>query len=49
MDRSTADRELERMLRDSRLGASADRAVRSLENAWDQSRTRAVVRWLLMR
>jgi hypothetical protein len=49
VDRPEADRELARLLLESRLGAVANRAVKALEIAWHESRTRAAARWLLGR
>jgi len=46
VDRAEADRELARLLSESRLGAVTDRAVKALEIAWRESRTRAAARWL---
>jgi len=49
VDRADADRELARLLAESRLGAAADRAVKAIATAWHESRTRAAARWLLGR
>jgi hypothetical protein len=46
-DRTTADREVARLVMTSRIGGIADRFLRAIEAAWCESRTRTMLRWLL--